>query len=89
MKALSALRQALDLKKNEELGKKFSPEQLKRIVEAIQEYAASKCAEQRTICRYEFETAYESEDCGNEIPSAVIAMYMTGALKESESPDFD
>ena len=31
MKALSALRQVFSLKKNEELGRKFSPEELKRI----------------------------------------------------------
>lgn len=42
MKALSALRQVFNLKKNEELGRKFSPEELKRIVDAMKEYAASK-----------------------------------------------
>ena len=43
MKALSALRQVFSLKKNEELGRKFSPEELKRIVDAMKEYAASSC----------------------------------------------
>lgn len=89
MKALAALRQAFGLKKNEEVGKKLPPEQLKRIVEAMKEYAASKCVEQRQICQFEFEKAYESEDCGIETPSEVVVMYMTGTLKESESPDFD
>ena len=32
MKALSALRTGISLKKNEELGRKISPEELKRIV---------------------------------------------------------
>lgn len=50
MKALSALRQVFSLKKNEELGRKFSPEELKRIVDAMKEYAASKLQEQRAIC---------------------------------------
>ena len=45
MKALSALRQVFSLKKNEELGRKFSPEELKRIVDAMKEYAASKLQE--------------------------------------------
>lgn len=35
MKALSALRQVFSLKKNEELGRKFSHEDLKRIVDAM------------------------------------------------------
>ena len=54
MKALSALRQVFNLKKNEELGRKFSPEELKRIVDAMKEYAASKLQEQRAICQREF-----------------------------------
>ena len=60
MKALSALRQVFSLKKNEELGRKFSPEELKRIVDAMKEYAASKLQEQRAICQREFELAYDS-----------------------------
>ena len=58
MKALSALRQVFSLKKNEELGRKFSPEELKRIVDAMKEYAASKLQEQRAICQREFFFAY-------------------------------
>ena len=49
MKALSALRQVFSLKKNEELGRKFSHEDLKRIVDAMKEYAASKLQEQRAF----------------------------------------
>ena len=59
MKALSALRQVFSLKKNEELGRKFSPEELKRIVDAMKEYAASKLQEQRAICQREFKKALE------------------------------
>lgn len=51
MEALSALRKAFGLKKNEELGKKFDPITLKRITEAMKDYAAAKTREQRLSAR--------------------------------------
>ena len=51
MEALSALRKAFSLKKNEELGRKFDPITLKRITEAMKDYANAKAREQRTICQ--------------------------------------
>lgn len=89
MKALAALRQAFGLRKTEELGKKFPPETLKRIQDAMQEYAASKRREQRRICQFEFETAYESEGTDLNSNAQVMEMYELHTLKESENPDFD
>lgn len=88
MESLSALRAAFGLKKTEELGKKFTPEILKRIQTAMTDYAASKCQEQRCICQYEFETAYESEVDLNS-NSQIMEIYTCHSLKESETPEFD
>lgn len=89
MKALSALRQVFSLKKNEELGRKFSPEELKRIVDAMRNYAASKLQEQRAICQREFELAYESDGHEMKFNPAMIEMYEFKSLKESETPELD
>ena len=88
MKALSALRQVFSLKKNEELGRKFSPEELKRIVDAMKEYAASKLQEQRSICQREFELAYDGESNLGTNP-AITELYVLQSLKESETPELD
>lgn len=84
MKALSALRQVFSLKKNEELGRKFSPEELKRIVDAMKEYAASKLQEQRAICQREFELAYDSGESNLGTNPAITELYVLQSLKESE-----
>ena len=76
MKALSALRQVFSLKKNEELGRKFSPEELKRIVDAMKEYAASKLQEQRAICQREFELAYDSGESNLGTNPAITELYV-------------
>ena len=89
MKALSTLRVSLGLKKDEELGKKFSPENLKRILEAMKEYAASKCNEQRKICQFEFESSYESESINLNSNASITEMYDCKSLMESEKPEFD
>ena len=89
MKALSALRQVFSLKKNEELGRKFSPEELKRIVDAMKEYAASKLQEQRTICQREFELAYDSGERNLGTNPAITELYVLQSLKESETPELD
>ena len=86
MKALSALRQVFSLKKNEELGRKFSPEELKRIVDAMKEYAASK---QRAICQREFELAYDSGESNLGTNPAITELYVLQSLKESETPELD
>ena len=88
MKALSALRQVFSLKKNEELGRKFSPEELKRIV-AMKEYAASKLQEQRAICQREFELAYDSGESNLGTNPAITELYVLQSLKESETPELD
>ena len=82
MKALSALRQVFSLKKNEELGRKFSPEELK-------EYAASKLQEQRAICQREFELAYDSGESNLGTNPAITELYVLQSLKESETPELD
>ena len=89
MKALSALRQVFSLKKNEELGRKFSPEELKRIVDAMKEYAASKLQEQRAICQREFELAYDSGESNLGTNPAITELYVLQSLKESETPELD
>lgn len=81
MKALSALRQVFSLKKNEELGRKFSPEELKRIVDAMKEYAASKLQEQRAICQREFELAYDSGESNLGTNPAITELYVLQSLK--------
>ena len=88
MKALSALRQVFSLKKNEELGRKFSPEELKRIVDAMKEYAASKLQE-RAICQREFELAYDSGESNLGTNPAITELYVLQSLKESETPELD
>ena len=87
MKALSALRQVFSLKKNEELGRKFSPEDLKRIVDAMK--AASKLQEQRAICQREFELAYDSGESNLGMHPAITELYVLQSLKESETPELD
>ncbi len=83
MEALSALRKAFSLKKNEELGKKFDPATLKRVLDAMKDYAGSKNREQRILCQDTFDAVYESE------PSGVENMYNLGELRDSESPELD
>ncbi len=89
MKSLAALRQAFGLKKPDELGKKFPPEVLKRIQTAMKDYADSKCREQRRICQFEFETAYESEGTDLNSNPQIMEIYNCHSLKESETPEFD
>ena len=88
MKALSALRKAFSLKKPEELEKKLPPEYLARIQEAMKEYAASKCQEQRRICQFEFETAYEAA-VNKDFDLSITNIYVLHTLKDSETPDFE
>lgn len=83
MEALSALRKAFSLKKNEELGKKFDPETLKRVLDAMKDYAGAKNREQRILCQDIFDAVYESE------PSGVENMYNLGELRDCESPELD
>ena len=83
MEALSALRKAFSLKKNEELGKKFDPATLKRVLDAMKDYAGSKNREQRILCQDTFDAGYESE------PSGVENMYNLGELRDCESPELD
>lgn len=88
MKALSALRKAFSLKKTDELEKKLPADYLARIQSAMKEYAASKCQEQRLICQFEFETAYEAAANKNFDP-AITDIYVLHTLKDSETPDFE
>lgn len=85
MEALSALRQAFGFKKNEELGKKFDPETLKRIVNGMKNYAAAKNREQRKLCQETFDTVFESNPCDMNFEN----MYNLGELKDCESPELD
>lgn len=85
MEALSALRQALGLKKNEELGKRFDPETLKRLVNALKNYADAKNREQRAICQEAFDAVFESTPCDINFQN----MYNLGELKDCESPELD
>ncbi|MGP1436256.1 MAG: hypothetical protein ACTTKN_06470 [Phocaeicola sp.] len=89
MKALSALRQVFSLKKNEELRKKFTPEELKRIVNAMKEYAASKLQEQRAICQRDLEKAYNSGDNNLGTNPFITDLYILQSLKDSETPELD
>ena len=87
MRALSALRKAFGLNKTSEVGKRFPPEELKRIVKAMCEYGASKCDEQKNICQKTFDDAYnEATDYTSQ---QLTELYMTEGLKECESPEFD
>lgn len=83
MEALSALRKAFSLKKNEELGKKFDPATLKRVLDAMKDYAGAKNREQRKLCQETFDAVFES------VPSGVENMYNLGELRECESPELD
>ena len=85
MEALSALRKAFSLKKNEELGKKFDPLTLKRITEAMKDYAGAKAREQRIICQEAFDQVYETNDCD----PLFVQMHDLSELRESESPELD
>lgn len=83
MEALSALRKAFSLKKNEELGKKFDPATLKRVLDAMKDYAGAKNREQRKLCQETFDAVFESD------PSGVENMYNLGELRECKSPELD
>ena len=83
MEALSALRKAFSLKKNEELGQKFDPATLKRVLDAMKDYAGAKNREQRKLCQDTFDAVYESE------PSGLENMYNLGELQDCESPELD
>lgn len=83
MEALSALRKAFSLKKNEELGQKFDPATLKRVLDAMKDYAGAKNREQRKLCQDTFDAVYESE------PSGLENMYNLGELRDCESPELD
>ena len=85
MEALSALRQAFSLKKNEELGRKFPPEVLKKMVDAMKNYADSKCTEKRKLCQEAYDDVYESDECD----PAFDNMYTMQELKDCETPDLD
>lgn len=83
MEALSALRKAFSLKKNEELGQKFDPATLKRVLDAMKDYAGAKNREQRKLCQDTFDAVYESD------PSGLENMYNLGELRDCESPELD
>lgn len=85
MEALSALRKAFSLKKNEELGKKFDPVTLKRVLDAMKDYAGAKNREQRKLCQETFDAVFESSP--NDINFE--DMYNLGELKDCESPELD
>lgn len=85
MEALSALRKSFKLKKNEELGKKFDPVTLKRIVDAMKDYAGAKAREQRAICQETFNDVYDLDD--TEI--AMSNLYTLNELQECEAPELD
>lgn len=85
MEALSALRKAFSLKKNEELGKKFDPITLKRITEAMKDYANVKAREQRVICQEAFDEVYETNDCD----PLFVRMHDLSELRDCESPELD
>lgn len=85
MEALSALRKAFSLKKNEELGKKFDPITLKRIIESMKDYADAKTHEQRVICQEAFDEAYEASDCD----PLFARMHDLSELRDCESPELD
>lgn len=85
MKALSALRKAFSLKKNEELGKKFDPVTLKRIVDAMKDYAAATSREQRKICQEAFDAVFESDPCDTNFQN----MYNLGELNDCETPELE
>lgn len=85
MEALSALRKAFCLKKNEEVGKKFDPITLKRITDAMKDYAAVKNREQRSICQAAFDEAYSANDSD----LLIIQMHDLNELQECESPELD
>ena len=85
MEALSALRAIFSLKKNEELEKKFPPETLKRIVDAMKNYADAKAREQRVICQEAFDHVYEAKDCD----PLFVQMHDLSELRDCESPELD
>lgn len=85
MEALSTLRKAFCLKKNEELGKKFDPIALKRITDAMKDYAAVKNREQRSICQATFDEAYSANDSN----LLITQMHDLNELQECESPELD
>lgn len=85
MEALTALRRAFRLKENKELGRKFTPEVLKHIVDAMKDYAGSKCNEQRAICQGVFNDVYDLDDT----EMAMSNLYTLDELKECETPDLD
>lgn len=86
MKSLSALRQAFGLKKNEDVDKLFTADQLKKIVAAMQEYAGCKCREQRVICQDTFDNVL----CGCYYPDTeLINLCELKELKGCDDPNFD
>ena len=62
---------------------------MKRIVDAMKEYAASKLQEQRAICQREFELAYDSGESNLGTNPAITELYVLQSLKESETPELD
>jgi|WetSurMetagenome_2_1015567.scaffolds.fasta_scaffold53832_1 hypothetical protein len=89
MRAISALRQAFGLHKSEELGKRFTPEQMKRITNAMKDYGASKCKEQRETSQKAFDVAYDNV----EDESDSYALYNMRSNKEIlsnvDEPEYD
>ena len=85
MKALSALRQVFSLKKNEELGRKFSPEELKRIVDAMKEYAASSCRSSEPFVSVNLSWPMTpAKEFGDE--PAITELYVLQSLKKRVKP---
>jgi len=86
MKTLNILRTTFGLKNTEDLGNRFSPIELKNIQDAMIDYAADKCKEQRKICQFDYEAAHDNQ---SNFDDSLAIMYDTKQLMDSESPDFD
>jgi len=76
------------LSTTDKLGTRFTPDQLKRIKTAMQNYASSKCREQRETCQRAFDTAYnDDKDLDGE------SLYNMSVNKELEDdmdePEYD
>jgi hypothetical protein len=88
MESMAALRSAFSLSSTEKLGTRFTPDQLKRIKTAMQNYASCKCREQREISQRAFDTAYnDDKDLGGE------GLYELSANKgledDVDEPEYD
>lgn len=87
MKALSALASALGVNNTKEAARLFEPKQLKKIIDAMKDYADDTCRRQRIDCQEKFDEAYTNDRDFSE--HSLTDIYIGRTIEEVETPEME